>query len=113
MRGIVHVGEGVVEITDALEVRDPAPNQVKVRLVNAGVCHSDLSFVNGFLVSASAALRICLYSRSISRESQPGPSGISRSSIDRVTSSTRSTYRAKRSLSANTRCIRRFRREPP
>lgn len=47
MRGIVHVGDGVVEITHDLEVRSPKPNQVLVRMVNAGVCHSDLSFVNG------------------------------------------------------------------
>ena len=46
MRGIVYTGEGV-EVTDALEVRDPGPNEVRVRMEAAGVCHSDLSVIDG------------------------------------------------------------------
>src|ERR1700734_534787 len=46
MRGIVYTGEGV-EVTDALEVRGPGPNEVQVRIQAAGVCHSDLSVING------------------------------------------------------------------
>src|ERR1700683_221048 len=46
MRGIVYTGEGV-EVTDALEVRGPGPNEVQVRIEAAGVCHSDLSVIDG------------------------------------------------------------------
>src|SRR6202047_3895466 len=46
MRGIVYTGEGV-EVTDALEVRGPGPNEVEVRIQAAGVCHSDLSVIDG------------------------------------------------------------------
>ena len=47
MRGIVHLGEGEVVVTDDLEVREPGPTEVAVRLVAAGVCHSDLSVLDG------------------------------------------------------------------
>src|ERR1035438_7489318 len=46
MRGIVYTGEGV-EVTDALEVRAPGPKEVRIEMVAAGVCHSDLSVING------------------------------------------------------------------
>ena len=46
MRGIVYTGEGV-EVTDELEVRGPGPNEVQVRMQAAGVCHSDLSVIDG------------------------------------------------------------------
>ncbi len=46
MRGIVYTGD-TVEVTDELEVRDPGPTEVKVRVMAAGVCHSDLSVVDG------------------------------------------------------------------
>ena len=47
MRGIVHLGGGGVVVTDELEVRRPGPTEVAVRLVAAGVCHSDLSVLDG------------------------------------------------------------------
>ncbi|MFI5041082.1 MAG: alcohol dehydrogenase catalytic domain-containing protein [Acidimicrobiales bacterium] len=46
MRGIVFDGEKAV-VTDALEVRDPGPTEVKVRIGAAGVCHSDVSVMDG------------------------------------------------------------------
>lgn len=46
MRGIVFTGEGA-EVTDELDVRAPGPTEVSVRMVAAGVCHSDLSVLNG------------------------------------------------------------------
>lgn len=46
MRGIVFNGESA-EITTTLEVRDPGPKEVKVRIVAAGLCHSDVSVING------------------------------------------------------------------
>jgi Zn-dependent alcohol dehydrogenase len=47
MRGIVHIGGGEVVVTDDLEVRDAGPTEVTVRLAAAGVCHSDLSVLDG------------------------------------------------------------------
>ncbi len=46
MRGIVYTGEGA-EVTDELEVAEPGPTEVRVSVVAAGVCHSDLSVING------------------------------------------------------------------
>jgi Zn-dependent alcohol dehydrogenase len=46
MQGIVYTGEGV-EVTDELSVRDPGPGEVRVRMRAAGVCHSDLSVIDG------------------------------------------------------------------
>jgi Zn-dependent alcohol dehydrogenase len=45
MRGIVWTGS--LDITDDLEVGEPGPNEVLVRVVSAGVCHSDLSVIDG------------------------------------------------------------------
>jgi D-arabinose 1-dehydrogenase-like Zn-dependent alcohol dehydrogenase len=45
VRGIVYTGEGA-EVTDALEVGDPGPTEVRVSIMAAGVCHSDLSVIN-------------------------------------------------------------------
>lgn len=47
MRGIVFVGDHKVEVTEGLEVRAPGPTEVLVRIVNAGVCHSDISVIDG------------------------------------------------------------------
>ena len=47
MRGIVHLGGGEVVMTDDLEVRAPGPTEVAVRIMAAGVCHSDLSVLDG------------------------------------------------------------------
>jgi len=46
VRGIVFNGEKA-EITDALEVRAPGPTEVKVKIAAAGVCHSDVSVMDG------------------------------------------------------------------
>jgi Zn-dependent alcohol dehydrogenase len=45
MRGVLFNGK--VQITDNVEVRGPRPNEVAVRIGAAGLCHSDLSVVNG------------------------------------------------------------------
>src|SRR6478609_4997632 len=49
MRGILNTPDGVV-VTTELEVRDLRPDEVKVQIVAAGVCHSDVSVVNGTIV---------------------------------------------------------------
>ncbi|MHB8466339.1 MAG: alcohol dehydrogenase catalytic domain-containing protein [Acidimicrobiales bacterium] len=46
MRGIVYDGEKAT-VTEALEVRDPTAGEVRVRMVAAGVCHSDQSVLDG------------------------------------------------------------------
>jgi len=46
MRGIVFDGEKA-QVTQALEVRAPGPTEVRVSMVAAGVCHSDVSVIDG------------------------------------------------------------------
>ncbi|MBZ9641736.1 alcohol dehydrogenase catalytic domain-containing protein, partial [Streptomyces sp. PSKA30] len=46
MRGVVFDGQRV-EVVDDLEVRDPGPGEVRVAISAAGLCHSDLSVVDG------------------------------------------------------------------
>jgi S-(hydroxymethyl)glutathione dehydrogenase/alcohol dehydrogenase len=46
MKGIVFTGDGV-EVTDDLAIGDPGPKQVKIKIMAAGVCHSDLSVIDG------------------------------------------------------------------
>jgi Zn-dependent alcohol dehydrogenase len=48
VRAIVFNGK-TAEIRNDVEVRDPGPNEVLVRVVAAGVCHSDISVVNGVI----------------------------------------------------------------
>ena len=45
MKAVVWTGE--LEVRDDVEVRDPEPHEVRVRIVNAGVCHSDVSVIDG------------------------------------------------------------------
>ncbi|MEV4195243.1 Zn-dependent alcohol dehydrogenase [Streptomyces toxytricini] len=46
MRGVVFDGREV-RVVDDLEVRDPGPGEVLVAVAAAGLCHSDLSVVDG------------------------------------------------------------------
>jgi len=46
MRGIVY-NEKELRVVDSLTVRDPRPGEVRIQIVRAGVCHSDVSVVNG------------------------------------------------------------------
>ncbi|MGW0842672.1 Zn-dependent alcohol dehydrogenase [Streptomyces sp. NPDC002787] len=46
MRGVVFDGKRA-EVVDDLEVRDPGPGEVRVAVAAAGLCHSDLSVVDG------------------------------------------------------------------
>jgi S-(hydroxymethyl)glutathione dehydrogenase/alcohol dehydrogenase len=45
MRGIVWTGQ--LEVRDDVAVRDPHQDEVRVRIVNAGLCHSDVSVIDG------------------------------------------------------------------
>jgi Zn-dependent alcohol dehydrogenase len=46
MRGVVYDGTDY-QVVDDLSVRDPGPGEVAVRIEAAGLCHSDLSVING------------------------------------------------------------------
>lgn len=46
MKGIVYTGQRA-ELVEGLEVREPGPTEVKVRVVAAGLCHSDVSVIDG------------------------------------------------------------------
>jgi Zn-dependent alcohol dehydrogenase len=46
MRGIVYTGEDAT-VTDKLGIGHPGATEVKVKIVAAGVCHSDLSVIDG------------------------------------------------------------------
>lgn len=46
MQGIAFTEEGLT-VTDAIEVRDVRPGEVRVRIVAAGMCHSDVSVIDG------------------------------------------------------------------
>jgi len=45
VRGIVWTGD--LEVRDDVEVRDVRPHEVRVHIVNAGLCHSDVSVIDG------------------------------------------------------------------
>jgi S-(hydroxymethyl)glutathione dehydrogenase/alcohol dehydrogenase len=46
VRAIVYDGERA-QLRDGVEVRDPKPHEVRVKIEAAGLCHSDLSVMNG------------------------------------------------------------------
>jgi Zn-dependent alcohol dehydrogenase len=46
MRGVVF-NDGKLAVSEGLEVRDPRPGEVKVKIVRAGLCHSDVSVIDG------------------------------------------------------------------
>ena len=45
MRGLLWTGE--LEVRDDIEVQDPGPREILVRIHHAGLCHSDVSVLNG------------------------------------------------------------------
>jgi Zn-dependent alcohol dehydrogenase len=45
MRGVLWSGE--LEVRDDLQVMSPAPREVVVRIHGAGLCHSDVSVLDG------------------------------------------------------------------
>ncbi len=46
MKGIIWDGEDL-SVVDDLEVKEVGPGEVRVRIVNSGVCHSDVAVVKG------------------------------------------------------------------
>lgn len=55
MRGIVWDGQKLV-VTDDLQVRDPGPGEVKVRLLRTGICHSDLNMMSPAIMPGPVVL---------------------------------------------------------
>jgi Zn-dependent alcohol dehydrogenase len=57
VRGIVFTGEGpMAEVRNDVEVRSPGPSEVLVRVAAAGVCHSDVSLLDGTIPWPSPSL---------------------------------------------------------
>jgi S-(hydroxymethyl)glutathione dehydrogenase/alcohol dehydrogenase len=50
------VGKEVVDVYDDVEVMDPGPGEVRIKIHAAGVCHSDLSAMNGTLPQPAPAV---------------------------------------------------------
>ncbi|NDE80520.1 MAG: Zn-dependent alcohol dehydrogenase, partial [Actinobacteria bacterium] len=46
MKGIVYDGKAT-SLVDGLTLRDPGPREVIVQIAAAGLCHSDISYMNG------------------------------------------------------------------
>ncbi|WP_207544547.1 Zn-dependent alcohol dehydrogenase [Sphingomonas jatrophae] len=53
---MIYEGPGKMAFTDALSVRDPGPGEVLVRIAASGICHSDLSVVNGTIPWSAPAV---------------------------------------------------------
>jgi Zn-dependent alcohol dehydrogenase len=47
MRALVYEAPHTISYTEALSVREPEDDEVTVRIVASGICHSDLSVLNG------------------------------------------------------------------
>lgn len=56
MRGLIYEGPGRMVYTEALSVRDPEDGEVLVRIAASGICHSDLSVVNGTIPWSAPAV---------------------------------------------------------
>jgi S-(hydroxymethyl)glutathione dehydrogenase / alcohol dehydrogenase len=50
------VGKEFIEVYDDVEVADPGPGEVRLKVHAAGVCHSDLSAMNGTLPQPAPAV---------------------------------------------------------
>lgn len=47
MRGLIHEGGGRIRYSETLSIRKPDKDEVLVRIVASGICHSDISVMNG------------------------------------------------------------------
>ena len=47
MKALINTRPGEMIYTEDLEVRDPAPDEVLVRIAASGICHSDISAMSG------------------------------------------------------------------
>ena len=58
MRGAVlrQTGDEGLDVVDNLEIADPGPGQVRIKIEATGVCHSDLSGMNGTIPQPAPAV---------------------------------------------------------
>ena len=56
MRGLIYEGPNKISYTEDLSVREPQDGEVLVRIAASGICHSDLSVVNGTIAWAAPAV---------------------------------------------------------
>ena len=42
-----NTGDQDLDVTDTIEINDPGPDDVIVNITHTGVCHSDVSAMNG------------------------------------------------------------------
>jgi len=56
MRALIYEGRDRIRYTEHLEVREPDHDEVKIRLVASGICHSDISVINGTIDWAAPAV---------------------------------------------------------
>lgn len=52
MRAAVTEGPGTVVVHDDIEIEDPRDDEVKVKVTHCGICHSDLSMIDGGVAPA-------------------------------------------------------------
>ena len=56
MRALIYEGPHTVRYTESLEVREPGPGEVLVRIAASGICHSDISVIDGTIAWAAPAV---------------------------------------------------------
>ena len=51
-----NTGDQDLDVTDTIEVNDPGPDDVVVKITHTGVCHSDVSAMNGTIPTECPAV---------------------------------------------------------
>lgn len=51
-----NIGDTDLDVTDTIEVNDPGPDDVVVKITHTGVCHSDVSAMNGTIPQPAPAV---------------------------------------------------------
>ena len=51
-----NTGDNDLEVTDTIQVNDPGPDDVIVKITHTGVCHSDVSAMNGTIPQPAPAV---------------------------------------------------------
>ena len=51
-----NTGDTDLDVTDGIEVKDPGPDDVVVKITHTGVCHSDVSAMNGTIPQPAPAV---------------------------------------------------------
>ena len=51
-----NTGDNDLEVTDTIQVTDPGPADVIVKITHTGVCHSDVSAMNGTIPQPAPAV---------------------------------------------------------